>query len=58
MAVGTTSVNNFRTQMVAADLMVMAGANVIFAADGGWDTHGDTNGNTVRSMMNAASCRG
>ncbi len=48
----TTGVNNFRTQMVAADLMVQAGANVIYAADGGWDTHGDTNGGTVRSMMN------
>lgn len=48
----TTGVTNFRTQMVAADLMVQAGANVIFANDGGWDTHGDTNGNTVRNMMN------
>jgi hypothetical protein len=48
----TTAVSNFRTQMVAAELMVMAGANVITAIDGGWDTHGDTDGNTVRSMMN------
>lgn len=51
IAATTTGVNNFRTQMVAADLMVMAGANVIFAADGGWDTHGDTNGANVRNMM-------
>ncbi len=48
----TTGVTNFRTQMVAADLMVQAGANVVFASDGGWDTHGDTNGGTVRNMMN------
>ncbi len=48
----TTGVTNFRTQMVAADLMVQAGANVVYAADGGWDTHGDTNGGTVRTMMN------
>jgi hypothetical protein len=48
----TTAVNNFRTQMVAAELMVMAGANVIATFDQGWDTHGDTNGNNVRNMMN------
>ena len=47
----TTGVTNFRTQMVAADLMVQAGANVVIAVDGGWDTHGDTNGMTVRNMM-------
>ncbi len=48
----TTGVTNFRTQMVAAELMVAAGANVIYAADGGWDTHGDTSGMNVRTMMN------
>lgn len=47
----TTAVNNFRTQMLAAELMVHADANVVVAIDGGWDTHGDTNGNTVRTMM-------
>jgi hypothetical protein len=47
----TTGVTNFRTQMVAAELMVQAGANVVIATDGGWDTHGDTNGMTVRTMM-------
>lgn len=52
VTVGSTAVNNFRTQMMAADLMVQAGANVIYAEDGGWDTHGDTNGANVRSMMN------
>lgn len=49
----TTAVSNFRTQMVAAELMVMAGANVVSAFDGGWDTHGDTDGSNVRDMMNA-----
>ena len=48
---GTTGVTNFRTQMMAAELMVQAGANVIYAEDGGWDTHGDTDGATVRNMM-------
>ena len=52
VTVGTTAVNNFRTQMMAAELMVQAGANVIFANDNGWDTHGDTNGSNVRNMMN------
>ncbi len=47
----TTGVTNFRTQMVAADLMVQAGANVVIAVDGGWDTHGDTDGMNVRTMM-------
>lgn len=48
----TTAVNNFRTQLVAAELMVRAGTNVICAVDGGWDTHGDRNGATVRAQMN------
>lgn len=52
VTVGTTAVNNFRTQMMAAELMVQAGANVIFADDPGWDTHGDTDGSTVRNQMN------
>ena len=47
----TTGVTNFRTQMVAADLMVSAGANVVIAVDGGWDSHGDNNGSSVRNMM-------
>ena len=52
VTVGTTGVNSFRTQMMAAELMVQAGTNVIYAEDGGWDTHGDTNGDTVRNQMN------
>ena len=49
----TTGVTNFRTQMVAAELMVLAGANVVSMIDGGWDTHGDTDGSGVRDQMNS-----
>ena len=48
----TRTVNNFTTQILAGELMIQAGANVVIALDGGWDTHGDSNGNTVRNMMN------
>lgn len=47
-----TAVSSFKMQMVAAELMTLAGANVMVAVNNGWDTHGDTSGNTVRSMMN------
>ena len=47
-----TAVSSFKMQMVAAELMTLAGANVLMASSGGWDTHGDTSGNTVRNMMN------
>jgi hypothetical protein len=49
----TTGVTNFTTQMVAAELMVLAGANVVAMLDGGWDTHGDTDGMQVRNQMNS-----
>jgi hypothetical protein len=48
---GATNVNNFRSRMAAAELMARAGANIVIAQDGGWDTHGDTQGNNVRNMM-------
>jgi len=48
-----TAVNNFKAKMAAAELMVRAGSNVVAAFDGGWDTHGDTNGTTVRNKMTA-----
>jgi hypothetical protein len=50
---GVTSVNSFTTQMMAAELMVLAGSNVVCAIDaqGGWDSHGDTDGSMVRSIM-------
>lgn len=52
-ALGTsTSVNNFKSQIAAAELMITAGANVVVAMDGGWDTHGDRDANNVRNMMN------
>lgn len=46
-----TNVNNFKARMAAAELMVRAGANFVIAQDNGWDTHDDTNGNTVRNQM-------
>ncbi len=47
-----TAVNNFTQQMLAAELMVRAGSNVVLAYNGGWDTHGDRTGANVRNMMN------
>ena len=44
-------VNNFRSKMVAAELMVLAGANVITITDGGWDSHDDNDGSSVRNQM-------
>lgn len=46
-----TAVNNFKSKLAAAELMVRAGAGVVIAQDGGWDTHGDSDGTTVRNMM-------
>ena len=46
--------------MAAAELMILAGANVVVAADvapnnnpqaPGWDTHFDTNGQVARTLM-------
>jgi Protein of unknown function (DUF1501) len=52
VAATTRTVNNFTNQILAAELMIQAGANVAVAMDGGWDTHGDTSANNVRNMMN------
>lgn len=46
-----TAVRDFKSKMAAAELMVRAGTNVVAAFDGGWDTHGDTQGTTVRNKM-------
>ncbi|MGA9519864.1 MAG: DUF1501 domain-containing protein [Myxococcaceae bacterium] len=46
-----TGVGSFTSQMLAAELMVHAGTNVIVAQNGGWDTHGDRSAATVRQMM-------
>jgi hypothetical protein len=48
----STTVNNFRAQMAAAELMVRSGANTVVAPDGfNWDSHGDSDGNNVRNQM-------
>lgn len=52
VATTTTAVTDFKTQIVAAELMITAGANVVCAVDPGWDTHGDRTAANVRSMMN------
>jgi hypothetical protein len=44
-------VDSFRSKMVAAELMVLAGANVVTIGDGGWDSHDDTDGSGVRDQM-------
>ncbi|MEO8874961.1 MAG: hypothetical protein ABI461_05175 [Polyangiaceae bacterium] len=49
---GTTSVNSFKAQMAAAELMIAAGTNVVCAMTGfNWDSHGDKNATNVRNMM-------
>jgi len=51
MQTTATAVNNFTSQMACAELMITAGANVVIANDGGWDTHGDRTATNVRNMM-------
>jgi hypothetical protein len=53
MATTATGVSNFASKMACAELMISAGANVVVANDGGWDSHGDRDGSSVRSMMNS-----
>ena len=53
MAPTATGVTNFTSKLLAAELMITAGANFAIAVDGGWDTHGDRTGSTVRTNMNA-----
>ena len=48
-----TAVNSFKAKMAAAELMAFAGTNVAYIGDGGWDTHGDRTGTTVRNKMGA-----
>jgi hypothetical protein len=52
LAANATAVNSFTQKMAAAELMITAGANVVTAVDGGWDSHGDRDGARVRNMMN------
>jgi hypothetical protein len=46
-----TAINSFTTKVMAAELMITAGANVVCIVDGGWDTHGDSSGSLVRKQM-------
>mgnify|MGYP001116418059 CR=1 FL=1 len=46
-----TAVRGFAAKMAAAELMVRTGTGFVIAEDGGWDTHGDRNGNTVRNAF-------
>lgn len=47
----TTVGTAFTKQMLAAELMITAGTNVVVAMNGGWDSHGDTSGNAMRAKM-------
>jgi hypothetical protein len=49
---GATSVQDWKAQVAAAELMITAGTNVVIALDDDWDTHGDTDGSQVRNKMN------
>jgi hypothetical protein len=46
-----TDVRNTRMQIMGAELMIQAGANVVIANQGGWDTHGDNDGSEVRNKL-------
>jgi hypothetical protein len=46
-----TAIRNERMQIMGAELMIRAGANVVIANSRGWDSHGDNNGNEVRQKM-------
>jgi hypothetical protein len=55
---GLSAIDSFTRQMMAAEVMVLAGANLVLAVDGGfgatsfWDSHADTDGRVVRNKMN------
>lgn len=46
------SVDDWKSRVAAAELMITAGANVVVAVNDGWDSHGDTGGDEVRNHMN------
>jgi len=48
-----TDIRNERMQIMGAELMIRAGANVVNANSRGWDSHGDNNGDEVRTKMTA-----
>jgi hypothetical protein len=39
-------------QIMGAELMIRAGANLVIANQSGWDSHGDDNGSLVRNKLN------
>ena len=46
-----TVTNNSTMQIMGAELMIRAGANVVIANSRGWDTHGDNDGSVVRNKL-------
>ncbi|MBA3396838.1 MAG: DUF1501 domain-containing protein [Deltaproteobacteria bacterium] len=46
-----TEARNTTMQIMGAELMIRAGANVVIATQAGWDSHGDNNGAEVRNKM-------
>jgi hypothetical protein len=50
---GNKSVDDWKGRCAAAELMITAGANVVVAINDDWDSHGDTDGSTVRDHMNS-----
>ena len=46
-----TVTNNSTMQIMGAELMIRAGANVVIANSRGWDTHGDNDGSVVRTKF-------
>ena len=46
-----TAVTSTTMQIMGAELMIKAGANVVVASQHGWDTHGDDNGSVVRNKL-------
>jgi hypothetical protein len=46
-----TAVNNTTMQIMGAELMIRAGANLVIANQRGWDSHGDDNGSEVRNKI-------
>jgi len=46
-----TAVDNPRRAIMGAELMIRAGAKVVFFNQGGWDSHGDRDGSEVRTKI-------
>jgi hypothetical protein len=51
VTVGTTGVTDFNTQMMAAEVMITSGTNMVVSTSDGWDSHGDTTGASVRNKF-------